>query len=163
VTVLDPLIVSIADAVDELVTCVCDRLETHGGGPVCWCGLYPGDEVSWEFCGACDGDACGMAWVRLMGVFPYSTFPVPAPDLNCTLPLAWQVEVGALRCLPESDDLPAPDQLAGTSLTMMADATALYQALRCCSASQVAPELWTPLGPQGGCVGGAWSAYLAVE
>jgi hypothetical protein len=43
------------------------------------------------------------------------------------------------------------------------DAFALYRALRCCQGVEVAAEAWTPVGPEGGCVGGQWTAYLAVD
>lgn len=148
----------------DLVTCVCNELQTTGAGPTCWCGVYPGTMVSYEFCGECQNGACGMGWVRPSGIFPYATFPVPSLESGCINPLAWTVEVGAVRCLPTPSDgaLPSPDELLDVTTSQMADAFALYRALRCCGI-EVAAQAWTPVGPDGGCVGGQWTAYLALD
>lgn len=94
-------------ALDALATCVCEFLALEGAGPTCWCGLVPGGpNVSWEACsgGECRTDVCGMGYVRLGTVFPYETFPVQTITDRCDRPLAWGVEVGALRCVPVHDD-----------------------------------------------------------
>jgi hypothetical protein len=149
----------------DLAACVCNELEVTGAGPTCWCGVYPGTSVSYEFCEECANGACGMAWVRPSGVFPYNTFPISTLESGCRAPLAWSVEVGCVRCLPtpSQGELPTPDQLLQSATDQMADAMALYRALRCCQGVDVAAELWTPIGPEGGCVGGQWTAYLAIE
>lgn len=146
----------------ELSVCVCNEL-TLASGPLCWCGIWPGDEVSWEGCEC--SDACGMGWVRLVGTFPYETFPVPSIGLNCRLPRAFAIEVGSLRCMPTMDDdgsIPEPDIVAEAAMREYADMEALYRALQCCPSESIAVEGWVPLGPQGGCVGGGWTAYFAV-
>jgi hypothetical protein len=70
-------------ALVDLADCICTELAATGAGPTCWCGLYPGAQVSWEFCGECSGNTCGMGWVRLAQVFPYNVFPTGTIDLNC--------------------------------------------------------------------------------
>lgn len=153
-------------AMDQLASCVCTEIAKSAAGPVCWCGVWPGEEVSWEFCGDCGNDACGMAWVRLNGIFPYDTFPAPVVDLGCRRPLAYNIEVGALRCMPVSDnegELPSSEQITMTSMETYADLAALYRALLCCDFEAIAVEAWVPVGPQGGCVGGVWGAYFALE
>lgn len=149
----------------DLVTCVCNELTTTGAGPTCWCGVYPGTAVSWEFCEGCDNGTCGMGWVRPSSIFPYSTFPLAILESGCRAPLAWSVEVGALRCLPTTADgqLPSPDVLLESAAEQLADAYALYRALRCCDNVEIAAETWNPLGPEGGCIGGYWTAYLALD
>lgn len=147
----------------ELVECVCEELAVTGAGPCCWCGLWPGEAVSWDYCGECAASRCGMGWVRMVNVFAYSTFPQPVVDPNCERPLAMQVEVGALRCLPSPPDgeLPGPDLMAVAVAEQVADSFALYRAIKCCSTSgPIAVETYQPVGPQGGCVGGFWLAYL---
>lgn len=147
----------------DLSTCVCTELEA-ATGPLCWCGVWPGDEVSWEGC-ECH-DACGMGWARLVGSFPYESFPSPAVDVTCRLPLAYVVEVGALRCMPtanEDGSIPDPAAVAEAAMRQYADMDALYRALKCCPADQIAVEAWVPLGPQGGCVGGGWTAYVSLD
>src|SRR5262245_57213126 len=86
----------------DLADCVCTELTAIH--PLCWCGVGPGAEGSWEYCGECPDSSCGMGWVRLATVFPYDFFPQPVIDDRCTKPLAAAIEVGALRCLPQPAD-----------------------------------------------------------
>lgn len=143
----------------DLADCLCNEL-----GDTCWCGIWPGDEVSWEGC-QCD-EGCGQGWVRLVGTFPYETFPVPTPDISCRLPHAYAIEVGALRCMPVADtdgSVPSPETLAITAMIQYRDMNALYRALKCCDVPQISVEAYTPVGPDGGCVGGGWTAYVSFE
>jgi hypothetical protein len=105
-----------------------------------------------------------MGYVRLAGVFPYSTFPEPLMDLRCTRPLAWAVEVGALRCVPQPSDGTVLDPIAmgEVAIIQVLDASALHRAVKCCG-YDVAIETYIPVGPSGGCVGGFWRAFLAVD
>ena len=158
-----PITEAVAMAMMQLSECVCTELTSTGAGQPCWCGMYPGAAVSWEYCGECSGERCGMGYVRLAGVFPYSAFPQQVIDDRCTLPLAWAVEVGALRCMPQPGDgeLLAPAEMAEVAVGQILDASALHRAIKCCGLD-VAVQLYQPTGPQGGCVGGFWMAYLAV-
>lgn len=156
---------AIAIALTELAECVCEQLTTNGAGETCWCGLYAGAVVTWDYCaGECGNDVCGMGWVRLGTVFPYSIFPQPILDDRCALPLAWQIEVGALRCIPLMPDGGPIDSatMADVALKQVLDARALHAAMQCCGFS-VAAEVYTPTGPEGGCVGGFWTGYIALS
>ena len=154
----------VAIALAQLGECVCEQLATVGAGPTCWCGLYPGATVSWDYCGECSGDSCGMGYVRLATVFPYSQFPIEVIDDRCTLPTAWAIEAGALRCMPQppSGEVLAPGPMAEVAIRQVLDAGAIHTALKCCGL-KVAVNRWQPLGPSGGCVGGSWLAFLAVS
>lgn len=155
----------VALALTELVDCVCEQLKVNGAGDTCWCGLLPGAIPGFDYCaGECANDVCGMGWVRLVSVFPYSIFPVPVTDDRCALPLAWAVEVGAVRCMPLTEDgSPLSAQLmTEVALNQIFDARALHAAMKCCDLS-IAAELYTPYGPEGGCVGGWWTAYLPLD
>lgn len=157
---------TVITTVAALVDCLCEELTVSGGGPVCWCGAYPGASVSWEYCsgGECTNGACGMAWVRPAAVFPYDSFPIPSLDPRCERPLAWAIEVGVLRCMPQPDDgeLLPPDEMLTVTMTTMLDARAIHTAIKCCDGVEAAVEQYTPVGPLGGCVGGFWTAYLDV-
>ena len=147
----------------NLIDCVCTELAASGAGPTCWCGLYPGAQVSWEGCGECNTGACGMGYVRLIGGFPYDVFPTPTIDDRCAKPLAFALEVGALRCLPHGDGLLDPAATAETVIDQMADARALYNAIKCCPGPRLGVQNYIPVGPQGGCVGGYWTAYAPLD
>lgn len=159
-----PVTQNVIAALADLADCVCAELATTGAGPTCWCGLYPGQAVSWDYCGECSGDRCGMGYVRLASVFPYETFPQQIIDDRCRRPLAWAMEVGALRCLPQPSDggLASPEEMSSVTISQVLDASALHRAIKCCGLS-VGVQSYLPVGPMGGCVGGYWLAYLALD
>ncbi|HEY6416443.1 MAG TPA: hypothetical protein VIX41_09405 [Acidimicrobiales bacterium] len=165
-TVVEPPIVldPVAPLLLDLVDCMCNELAVTGAGALCWCGLWPGLEVSWEYCGECGSAHCGMGFVHLVGINPYEEFPAPVVDLRCTLPLAAQVEIGALRCLPQRVDgaVLEPAQMADVALAQISDAWALRRSLLCCGTTYALGE-YLPVGPAGGCVGGIWTAWLALD
>ena len=160
------LIPQVAIALADLGDCVCAELAATGAGETCWCGLYPGaGPPAWEGCGDCGNDVCGMAWVRLDQSYPSETFPVPIVQVQCQLPLAYRIEIGVVRCMPTMPDGSGatPTMLAEVVLGQMVDAAAIHRAMLCCENVRVAPETYVPRGPLGGCVGGAWTAYLEIR
>jgi hypothetical protein len=159
-----PMRVPILQLLSDLHECVCESLALNGQGPTCWCGIWPGETVSWDYCGAeCKNDACGMAWVRAGTSAPYSTFPLAELDSACEKPLFYEIEVGVLRCLPIIEDdgsLPAAADITEAALGLAIDQMALHRAIRCCRLGAFALGAWRPVGPQGGCVGGFWTLYV---
>lgn len=160
--------VSLAKVVGALTECVCEALAKQGAGPTCWCGLFPGNEVSWDYCGECSGGQCGMGYVRVVSVFPSQQFPQqdPLPGA-CATPLVVELAVGALRCVPVMDsDGSLPDEAAflETGLGVFADMAAIRNAVDCCDLGgrDVAIGAYQPLGPRGGCVGGEWSVWVSL-
>src|SRR5262245_54428037 len=152
------------DPLTELLSCVCQSI--NNVKPVCDCVMLPGFEAAFYYCGECEDGKCGMAWVNLISVFPYQTFPNPVIDTRCQLPLAMTAQIGVVRCMPTPDSAgnppPAEDLVEATSL-QMADMAALYRAVYCCGAAYKAIGQWTSIGPLGDCVGGMWNVHLAVE
>lgn len=162
---------TIADAVAALAECVCTALTEFGAGEPCWCGPWHGDTVAWDYCDACDSEACGMAYVRLVSTFAFETFPVAIVDVGCQKPLGYTIEVGSLRCMPTMMDdgsLPPPNEVADSALGVLLDHDAMLYALTCCAPEgfrgwTVAIESYQALGPQGNCGGGAWLAHLTFD
>jgi len=150
----------IGDRLLALSACLCETLEQRGAGRVCRCEVAPGAEVALDACD-CDGDRCGQAWVRLVSAFPSSSLPEPDIDARCTAPLAYVVEVGAVRCAPVADD--DEGVVLGTTLGQYDDMDAMRYALQCCftDGEQVLGQ-YEPYGPQGGCVGGTWTVTIAA-
>ena len=154
----------ILDPINELLSCVCT--EVNAVKQVCECMLLPGAEAAWYFCGCSGDEPCGMAWVNLTNSFPYETFPSPAIDNRCHLPLAMIAQIGVVRCMPmpAADGTPPPTQdLEEASALQMADMWALYRAVVCCGVKYKAFGQWQTVGPLGDCVGGMWTVYLAAE
>lgn len=163
-----PAIPPINEYLMDLSECVCQALEDLGAGATCWCGVYPGENVEWNYCGSdeCD-DACGMAYVRLVRAFPSVSFPIEDVAAACKGPLAYELEVGVLRCFPgvdENGELPEAEIVTEAALLMNDDQRALRIAMMCCESpvSETALSEWNPVGPSGVCHGGFWKLYVAL-
>lgn len=156
-----PLITPYLVALEE---CVCTMLTEQGAGPLCSCGVYPGGIPAFDGCDDCGNGVCGMGYVRIATAFPYDIFPNPTLDPNCRREIAWQVEIGALRCMPTAHDGYALDQetLAEVWVGQMLDAQAIANAVMCCDLPVVSLGAYVPVGPDGGCVGGFWTAWIGM-
>lgn len=141
---------------EAVADCLCAQIVADGLPEVCFCGVVPGSLAVADQIGDC-GDACGMAWVRLEQLYYATQVGVPSGDPgNCTKPLAMNIEVGILRCV-DAEGLDQSESLQSTEL-QMADAECMLRAVTCCPAlpgrdTVIAP--YTPIGPDGGVVGGA--------
>lgn len=157
----------LASLVSELTDCLCELLATEGGGPTCWCGYYPGAQVSWDNCGECSSGSCGMAYVVVERVFVSESLPLEAQIRNrtCATPLAVTLRVGALRCVPVADSdgsLPDEEAMLEAGLGIMADMGAIHKAIACCISGGYVGG-YMPLGPRGGCAGGEWTVTVALD
>lgn len=154
----------IAPIVVDLTERICKMLASHGQGPTCWCGMYPGQQVQWTRCDDCDdGDACGMGYIRPGTTAPYDIFPFAIVDENCVKPLAYELEIGVLRCfqvIQEDGSAPSPNAAAEATLGLLQDQWALYQAIMCSGIKTKAIGTWQPVGPAANCVGGFWPLYV---
>lgn len=104
----------------------------------------------------------GQAWVRLAGAFPSTALPAPEQRLaKCNTPLAYTIEVGVARCAPQTKDRGANPTAADWfefSRLQAADMRMLQRAIACCvQRRDYVLGQWTPLGPAGNAVGGAWT------
>jgi hypothetical protein len=147
----------------ELAQCVCDEVKAAGlESSICFCGLVGGAVV--EPVIGPKGE--GMAWVRLVNAYPSTTFPgiTQAVNTSCTAPLAAEIEVGITTCTPQprtsTSNIRAEDWLNAVR-TQMAGMAALRRAIECCfpHEDKVLGQ-WTPIGPQGGEIGGSWRLYI---
>ena len=146
----------------DLLDCLDARLALHDV-PVCRSFLYSGASVSWDVCGRASDGSEGQAWVAVQSVTPTDAFPSPAPPHRCP-PAEYAAEmiVGLLRCAATVDDQgrpPDPAALTDEFDRVGRDRAILREAILCCLADDLEPGewqlgSWTPLGPQGGCVGG---------
>lgn len=145
-----------------LAECLCAQIILDGLPEPCFCGLVPGEAPAIEYVTNCDDDMCGMAWVRLAAVAPISGVGVPNIVINnCNSEIGFDAEVGIMRCAPagESDGTPPPaDELLAAADLQIADMMAMYRAIACCDAlDDFIIETYTPVGPDGGAVGGFWT------
>lgn len=163
-TLLGPLM-------DDLLHCACGSLTDTLGGPViCSCSLVPGQNVPADWC-SCKGTAsCGMAWVRLDGLYPAGE-RFPAQDgttkASCSAVLAAVLEVGVYRCQPTSGprgEPPSPADQTQAALVQADDALALHRAINCCEAITKRPHVLGRYSPRdgGGCGGGLWTVTVQL-
>lgn len=163
---MNPLARRIAEVADQVAACVCDSVATIGAGPVCFCGLVASPTPSWDYCGQCDGGACGMAYVTVIESFAYESFPEELAYSKCDRPLGLTLAVGTLRCAPlpgEDGTLPSEAEQSEAALAVLADMSALYEAVTCCGLRDVAVMGWEALPENGGCVGGRWLFRVGLD
>ena len=141
-----------------LRTCLKDLLVADGF-EACLVAVTPGEDV--DPSGVQNGR--GLAWVRLASAFGSNSPPAKAVTIsNCTTGLAARIEVGVLRCMPMPGRTQASltqEQLEFAAEAQLGDMLLMQRAL-CCAERPFLLDNYTPLGPQGGVVGGAWSVLV---
>lgn len=142
-----------------LSECLCTELTAAELLPSgCFCGVLPGAQASWDY-------STGMAWVRLVNAFPSASFPTQDQTLrgSCTSPLAAELEIGVLHCAPPISStgiFPTQDQQFEAARQQVATMAAVRRAILCCGVGTLFLGDYTPLGPDGGLVGGAWQVWV---
>ena len=86
--------ITLWDRAQSILTCAVDRVDGAVDRPVPDRRFVaPGSEVAWDDC--CDG----QLWVRILRVFPSTSFPSKTTAFDpCGSALAAQIGVGILRC-----------------------------------------------------------------
>lgn len=148
--------------VDALANCLCQEVIRANVPKLCFCGVVAG-EVAFDLS---DPDQ-GMAWVRVVQAFPSVSFPQPAVGVqSCLAPLVAELEVGIVHCFPASKDPEDPPTVAqqwDAAMLQQADMMLLYRAVQCCyqKFDEAAIGLYTPIGPDGGLLGGTWQVFIS--
>ncbi|GIE28984.1 hypothetical protein Ait01nite_020290 [Actinoplanes italicus] len=133
------------------------------GGPPATVAVVPGRDVAIDDCCA------GLAWVRIVRVFPSDPGEFPNARTaavtadGCLGGLYWAVElgVGSARCAPSEDDAGVPPtgaELEASAFALADDAGRIRRAVLCGlpgleEVDEVAIGEQTNVGPSGGCVG----------
>lgn len=123
--------------------------------------VYPGLEVAWDEC--CDG----MLWTRVVQIAPAAANAAPtlAKGHPCAVPW-WEITFGTglLRCAPSPKNKrpPSADELNTTGWQTSFD-TSLMGDVILCDPRTYRMVGWSPLGSQGGCVGGEWQYIVRVD
>jgi hypothetical protein len=156
----------------DLASCVCAELDKASLPATCFCGVIPGD-VSYDYCGndCAEGVCGGMAWVSPKLLIPSQQLAtsqgIGVASRRCQFPdLTLAVEVGIVRCAPMPDGDGSPPSLADyldAAQLQLADMAALERALLCCQKDPPVLDAWNSVGPDGGCLGGVWTAAFPLE
>jgi hypothetical protein len=156
---------------EELLSCLESTLADYNA-PACRTFIAPGGPPPWDACCDC-GTGDGQAWVQIAQVSPTDNFPLAQTGaMRC--PPSGQlvvVNVGVLRCAATVDDQgrpPSAARMTADAAKVQRDRAIVSEAIRCCYLADADPGTyvigaWTPLGPQGGCVGGSTSLTLAAS
>lgn len=158
-------------ALTELVARLCltitayeNRGEAKG---VQFCGLIGGETTPLDYCGP---DNCGMAFVRLTNITTSTQVDgeTAGGRINCAVLVDANVEVGIARCAPGVDDfgnMPTEADHLEAALAMAVDAGIVLEVISCGKVGglTIGPGAWNPFGPDGGCVGGVWTATIEVQ
>lgn len=153
---------------EAISTCLCQKIGEAEGPGVCFCGVMPGDHVIPAYTGDCS-DVCGMAYVRVLQMYPAVGVGVPSTELrNCGAQLGLEIEVGILRCMTVGDaqgNPPEEAELLEASNLQMADSLTMMRAFDCCDALHSRDYRignYVPTGPRGGIHGGSWQVSVVV-
>lgn len=150
----------------KMADCLCKEIAAAGLPPTCICSPFPGEAIATDYVTKDEG----MAWVRVSAVFPSANFPAQDQIARgCLMPLAVQLEVGSLFCAPvtegRSNKPPRMPAMFDSSRIQMAAMAAMLRAIECCLGREqqkgVSLGAYTPLGPEGGVVGGSWLVTVA--
>jgi hypothetical protein len=138
---------------------------------MCSVTAFPGNAVPVDYVGS--DESCGsMAWVRHISSYPSVRFPSSDVSLeNCHSTLAHIIEMGIIRPtpIPESDgsNVELPDDVAhlNTSLDLADDMILMKDSIARAAQSIDFAILgsYTPLGPEGGAVGGTWQVTVGDD
>lgn len=137
--------------------------------------LAPGNEAAWDNC--CEGG--GQTYLRVGEIYPTAGQGSPFPNIDAaqrgvgcgvTL-LALHLYLGVIRCAHTLDDHgtpPTATEMSDDALSALADMAILLDVISCrvpevWGVQQVKVGQWTPQGVLGGCAGGEWEFYVAVD
>lgn len=145
--------------------------------PPCSAGLVSGSALIADYCCAdssADGTPCeGQLTVRVVNVFPTENFPAPRASAVPVCGSAWAVEleVAVLRCALSIDTdsvppvLPSMEDEMSVAERALADAGLLRHVITGYAVSHDMAFIfgaYQPMGPDGGCVGGAVTATFLI-
>lgn len=152
----------IRDALEQLLQCAIDQLET----PVCRSFINPGSNAPHDNCQKAGGSD-GQLWVA--NVTSTAGWPTTTTDpITCATPFAEVIELGITRCAlsklrDTSPFVPPAEDVTADAIQQQVDKLALKNAILCCwgvSGKDLLPPIWEPIEPFGGCVGGTWTVIL---
>ena len=166
----------VSDAANHLLSCFDTALQEGPNPP-------PDDNICLRvgevpFDVGLSQDVCceGLAWVRVLRIFPSINFPNVNNNPNdCqSSSYAVELEMGAIRCLPFGDENMGPscDDWTAVFLQVDEDAASMRRAICCVRdlqnanmtfIDQIVVGEWTPIDGQGGCIGGSMPVTFHIS
>lgn len=177
VPAVDETAAPLAGALLEALLVSYDAPDAGVAGP-CVAGLLSGSNLIADHCCAgtdAAGQPCeGQLTVRVVNVYPTDAFPAPRADAipMCGTSWAVELEVAVLRCALGVDTDVVPPRVPTMAEEMAVAERALAdRALTVGTVLEFAADRdqavvlgpFVPMGPDGGCVGGAFNATFLIE
>ncbi len=162
----------VSDLAAQLLSCYDQSLQDGPNPP-------PDDNICFRvgqvpYSAGLSEDLCceGLAWVRVLRIYPSTNFPLPSitADACPRVGHAIEFELGAVRCMPFGDEAAGPscDQWTAVFTQVDEDAASMRRAVCCFADLQSAGNLylegtWQPIDSQGGCIGGTMSVTVQSD
>lgn len=151
-----------ADALEALLICAEDAVDP----PVCRAFWNPGPEAPYDVCETMTVEGTvvnGQLWVG--NTFTSEGWPISTSDpTSCRSNWTDLIEVGIVRCaqgvINDDGNAPDADLITADAQQQLQDRNSLREAILCCFDIEhvdLFVESWTPIPPEGGCVGGRWT------
>lgn len=117
---------------------------------------------------------CGALWIRVVRYYSSDEWPIEStPSLiKCNTDMVAEIGLGITRCQSgiaaiETGGHPSPEQQSSDAAGLVCDAGALLRGMVCCYEPSpnidIVAGAWTQLEPQGGVIGGEWSAFIDAD
>lgn len=166
---LEPILTSILSAASSALN--------EAGVPASLVHLAPGTTPAWDNC--CEGG--GQLWLRVVEVYPTSggRGSFPAIDTQqqgvaggCGIHLlAVHLALGVMRCAHTVNDQGVPPtgpEMTSDALATLTDLSVLLDVIGCevpdvVGVQSAKVDRWNPQGVLGGCAGGEWGFFVAVD
>lgn len=123
-------------------------------------------------------DLCctGLAWVRIVRIYPANNDFTDRTEVSNCPPSMWgvELEMGVVRCLPDhgQESGATCEEWTNVFLLVDEDSAAMRRALCCMETTssgglpaddRFLPVEWTPIDGQGMCIGGTMTAVFAFD
>ncbi len=160
---------SVTPVAENLLACLVAELATNADPPAN-ASLRTGIQV--ELLLSTTRDECceGVAWVRVVQIYPSENFPDQDTSYSRCGPAQWAatLEMGVARCAPtpDAEDIISTDEWNTLSRLVMDDAAAMRRALCCFTDGD--PDrmnlagVWQPIAVEGACTGGTQQVTVAI-
>lgn len=144
---------------EALLVCAVEALTDAGLDVPATVVAAAGTEVPVDDC--CEGLLYARVIQQHVSMANYPLYTGPDPN-GCGSQFAAQVGLGIWRCVTglaamEQGEAPTAVEQTADTARALADAKALLAAI-CCAEGR--PDVWTPVGAAGGCVGGEWTLWI---
>lgn len=162
------------ELLEHLADCLCVTIKESPGPDVCFCGVIFGDGVVGDYAGGCRDGRQGMAWVRMVSMYPADGINVVNERVNnCGSSIGMDLEVGILRPVAVTSgsrgQAPTANQYLAAAARANDDAKLMLHAIRCCVGTRDWNDIdsivgvYQPAGPEGGLMGGTWPMAVILD